>query len=42
MMSRVMWKVHIVEAVERFVDDSNGETSTDDEMAALHSGMDLM
>jgi hypothetical protein len=41
----MMWKEHIVEVVERFVDDRNEETSTeeDDEMAALLSGsMDLM
>jgi hypothetical protein len=42
LLSRVVWKVHVVEAVERFVGDRKEEEQTDeDEMAQLLSGMDL-
>lgn len=38
-----MWKVHVVEAVERFVGDRKEEEQTDeDDMAQLLSGMDLV
>ena len=42
-LSRVVWKVHVVEAVERFVGDRKEEEQTDeDDMAQLLSGMDLV